>query len=239
MDISDHVNTREIAAAVIFYMPGWRLLPYDPERENSSDRDRYCDIERTADKRVLHVSAQWREKKITISGQFRHNYTPHMLYGTSDPDKPITSIGVNPAKAAEKIAADIFARLLPGCETAWSRSDERWSRDELDKRDARALVRQLAGLLHVVDPTLADPDHRHRGTYSDTRERWALYDRGTYDNRPPVSVTAEFESGYDTVTFKLEARVADAPAIAKFLGQMNAAHAKTASKKARTHRRAS
>ena len=225
------MTAREIAAAVIFHMPGWQLLPVPEEEKNSYARDGRCDIQRAGDNRVLHFQLYRHDKKLTVSGQFRQDYTPYRLYSSNDENKPITSIGINPERPVEKIAADINARLLPGCETAWALSDERYYRDETAKKEARALAQELAKTLGVNDPT---KDERYNHSYRSTRERWRLYTK--YDDKRAFCPDVEFESGHESVEWKIRTSIDGARQLAKAIALLNATKGKAKLAKAKARR---
>lgn len=166
------IDAVAIAAAVVFYLPGWSLKPRSPDDDNSYDRNRRAELVRE-DGHEIHLAGYPYERKLNIYGHFVDPYRPHAMYGSHDPNKPITDIGVNPTRPAKAIAADIAARLLPGCEVAWAEAATRKARDDANKDRTRAYVRQLAEALGERDPTIPrDHDWRNRQDSYRTYEEW-------------------------------------------------------------------
>jgi hypothetical protein len=163
------IDAAAIAAAVVFYLPGWSLKPRSPD-DNEYGRDQRAALVR-ADGRQIDFFGNSYERKLSISGDFNSPYRPYDMYGSRE-DKPVTSIGVNPTRPAQKIAADILARLIPGCEVAWAKAAENKARDDANKATVRAHGKALAKACGEKDPSAPGSYQLQRQSQYTATEEW-------------------------------------------------------------------
>jgi hypothetical protein len=114
----------------------------------------------TAEGLPLSLHYRIHEKKITVSVNLppikgreseRHQSVRDVLTyeENKSPDAPVHEIGVSAEKGAEKIAADITRRLVPGATIIYKRACERRDTSEKYERDTQATIALLAKRLKV------------------------------------------------------------------------------------------
>lgn len=196
------INVQAIAQAVAFYLPDWTFTP-TPAIPVKGDRDfedyttgnewsRKGVMARRLEQATLVYRAgtidalhsmcgqptitlrMTYEKKLRVSGDFPHNYSPDRLYPRDA--VPDTSLNVNPRKDPKKIASDI-TRIAGAYLEAFKKAHEKRKEDEAKKAAARLNVKKLAKALGGSDPTT---NERYRHSSNDTTENWKIYQEGEW-----------------------------------------------------------